>query len=294
MWDTHESAGDVLERAAKIYNANANVATLEQAKAIVKSLELFVKAYQLDVEDRGDDSLESASMMTSNILKYIALCNYKIDNVNRAYCIAKQGLDAVDYAIENSSITGFDRSFYGADTLEELIRIIESSEFDRVEDADRYDEIDPEEIDTERFEELIGGYGNTSGAGAKPSKEQIKGLIDAINKCQELITKVSEETSDFAKGFQIRQSLEVFKFPLYYAWRGYGYGWHTDFCEEGDSLFQFMMFEVEMQGITKDMVTLLNEQSPFTKFERNSAITNGLIDVYTVFLKDLNNGKFKF
>ena len=95
-------------------------------------------------------------MLKPKILMFIALCNYKIDNINRAYCIAKQGLDAVDETIENSVFTGTPRSMYGADTLEEIIRTIENGRYEDVEDEDDYYIIDPEEIDLARFEEIMG------------------------------------------------------------------------------------------------------------------------------------------
>ena len=92
---------------------------------------------------------------------------------------------------------------------------------------------------------------------------------------------------------QINQTLEAFKIPLCFAWQGYKYGWHTDFSEEGDSLFPFMMFEMELKKNTKELIDLLRTQSPFASIERNSAITNSLISIYTTFIKDIDNGTIK-
>ena len=276
----------VMERAVKLYNENANVASISQAQNVIESLKLFVKAYQLDKEEHENPG----SAMKCKILMFIALCNYKIDNINRAYCIAKQGIDAIDEAIDNSVFAGLPRSMYGEDTINELIEAIENNRFDEVTDEDDYYEIDPEEIDTTRFNEIIVGDQNNS---AKPTKQQIKNLIETISHVQEQFVKAAEQFGDSMRGFQIKQSLETFKLPLFFAWRGYKYGWHTDWCEEGDSLFPFMMFEADLKKNTQELIDLLRAQSPFAQIERNSAITNSLITIYTAFINDLDNGTIK-
>lgn len=276
----------VMERAVKLYNDNANVASIAQAKNIIESLKLFVKAYQLDEEEHD----ELGSPMKCKILMFIALCNYKIDNINRAYCIAKQGLDAIDEAIENSVLSGIPRSMYGEDTIKELMDAIETNRYDEVTDEDDYYEIDPEEIDTARFEEIIGHSEEIS---AKPSKQQIKQMIETISHVQEQFVKTAERFGDSMRGFQIKQSLETFKLPLFFAWRGYKYGWHTDWCEEGDSLFPFMMFEANLKKNTQELIDLLRTQSPFAQIERDSMITNTLISIYSTFISDIDNGTIK-
>src|SRR5574344_65378 len=208
------NTGAVMERAVKLYNENSNVSNLSQAKAIIESLKLFVKVYQLDEEEKGD----RVSVLKPKILMFIALCNFKIDNINRAYCIAKQGLDAVDEAIENSVFTGIPRSMYGADTLEELIEVIENNRFDEVEDEDNYYNIAPEEIDISKFEEILS---RPDLSDTKPSKSQIKQLIETISHIQSEFSKIGEQSGDGFRAFQINQTFETFKMPLYFAWQGY-------------------------------------------------------------------------
>lgn len=279
-------ADAIMERAVRLYNNNANVASIAQAKNIIESLKLFVKAYQLDEEEHG----ELGSPLKCKILMFIALCNYKIENINRAYCIAKQGLDAIDEAVENAVFSGVPRSMYGEDTIKELMEAIESNRYDEVTDEDDYYEIDPEEIDTARFEEIVGHSEDIS---AKPTKQQIKLMIEAISHVQEQFVKAAEHLGDSMIGVQIKQSLETFKLPLFFAWRGYKYGWHTDWCEDGDSLLPFMMFEVDLKKNTQELIDLLRTQSPFAQIERNSMITNTLISIYTAFINDLDKGTIK-
>lgn len=280
------NAAAVMERATGIFNDNADVATIQQAKSIIEGLKLFIKAYQLD----RDESEEIVSPMKCKLLMFIAWCNYKIGNLNRAYCIAKQGLDAVDEAMSNSVIVGLPRSTFGADNLEHLIDTIESNYINEIKDGHDYYKINPEEIDTSFFDDFAG----ESEKGAhKPSKELIKNMIEAISQVQDEFDKAAEHFGDPMRGLQIRENLETFKMPLFFAWRGYKYGWHTDWCEEGDSLFPFMMFEADLKKNTKELLNLLKTQSPFAQIERNSMITNSLISIYTAFINDLDNGTIK-
>jgi len=279
------NADAIMERAVNLYNNNANVTSLEQAKAIIESLKLFVKAYQLDEKEHEEE--ERTSALKPKILMFIALCNYKIDNINRAYCIAKQGLDAVDKAIEDSCFTGIPRTMYGADTLQAIIDIIEKDRFDEVKDEDLYYNIDPEQIDTRIFDKIIS---QSKEKPTKPTKQEIKVMIDTISHIQSEFSKIGEKTGDGLQAFKLNQTFETFKMPLYYAWQGYDYGWHTDFCKEGDSLFPFMMFEMDIKNKTQQLIDILKDQSPFSQIERKSAITNSLISIYSRFIKDLDKG----
>lgn len=128
----------------------------------------------------------------------------------------------------------------------------------------------------------------------RPTKEIIKTMIETISHIQDQFDKVAEQMGDPLRGVQMRHGLEQFKFPLFYAWQGYKYGWHTDWCKEGDSLFPFMMFEIDMVKNTQDLLGMLQSESPFVGIERNSAITNALIAIYTAFINDIKNKTIKF
>ena len=110
---------------------------------------------------------------------------------------------------------------------------------------------------------------------------------------EEISDEVAEQLGDEIRGFQIRHNLETFKLPLFFAWQAYKYGWHTDWCEEGDSLFPFMMFEIDLKKNIKKLIDQLQSESPFAQIERNSAITNTLISIYTAFINDIDDGTIK-
>ena len=87
--------------------------------------------------------------------------------------------------------------------------------------------------------------------------------------------------------------LEAFKNVLFFAWEKYKYGWHSDFWEEGDSMIDYMMFEVNAENIISDLIIVLKTKSPFELLEKDGAITNGLLSVYQSLQVDLQQGKIK-
>ena len=127
----------------------------------------------------------------------------------------------------------------------------------------------------------------------KPKETEIKSLIEAINRIQKMNEDFADKSDDSElslRVFQFNQALEMYKDPLLMAWQLYHYGWHTDFWEEGHSMFEYMMFEAQAKNIIGDLIKSLQENSPFAQFEKCSLITNGLLHVYRHMLtQDLRN-----
>ena len=118
---------------------------------------------------------------------------------------------------------------------------------------------------------------------SKPTREEIKGLIEAIRELQNGLSIYSDklQDGDFAiRAFQINKLFEVYKCPLLMAWQTYKFGWHSDFGEEGDTMVDYMLFEVNAKEILSKLIYTLETESPFIAFENNSAITNKLLKVY--------------
>ena len=118
---------------------------------------------------------------------------------------------------------------------------------------------------------------------SKPTETEIKRLIEAISTIQEQHSKFADNSDDsdiVMRVFQFNQFLEMYKNPLLMAWQIYKYGWHSDFWEEGHSMFDYMLFETQAREITGELIKTLEENSPFAQFERCSLITNGLLHVY--------------
>lgn len=221
---------------------------------------------------------------------YIALCNYKINNIDRAYKIAQKALDAINEAISDSPLIGIPRSYYGEETINNLISVIENKYSNSINRDSNYYEIDENIIDTTFLDKL--STSNNSRVN-DISKEFIKALIDAISKIQNEFTKIGKRNGDSALAIKNNQMLEMYKIALYFAWEKYNYGCHSDFWKEGDSMFEYMMFEMQPAEIINDLIISLKESSPFRMIERNGLITNGLITIYEDLIKKLHSGKIQ-
>lgn len=222
---------------------------------------------------------------------YIALCNYKINNIDRAYKIAQKALDAINEAISDSPLIGIPRSYYGEETINNLISVIENKYSNSINRDSNYYEIDENIIDTTFLDKL--STSNNSRVN-DISKEFIKALIDAISKIQNEFTKIGKRNGDSALAIKNNQMLEMYKIALYFAWEKYNYGCHSDFWKEGDSMFEYMMFEMQPAEIINDLIISLKESSPFRMIERNGLITNGLITIYEDLIKNCIREKFKY
>ena len=84
----------LLDWGVDLYNANSDVKTPENIKAIIEAFKLFVEAYKLErgrmadekeeFDDEDNDEEEnddSFSFALPVILKFIALCNYKLNTI---------------------------------------------------------------------------------------------------------------------------------------------------------------------------------------------------------------------
>ena len=269
----------VMERAIKLYNDNANGSTILQVKAIIESLKLFVKVYQLIYEHEKE---YRSSMLKPKILMYIALCNYKIDNINRAYCIAKQGLDAVDEAIDNSAFTNVPRSMYGADTLEEIIRTIENVRYDDVEDEENYYIVDPEEIDLARFEDIMGKESYDAS-----SRQFIHSVIKAYDYLRTNLMGAFLQGNQ--KAIQIVMMLQDFVCPVFYAWEYFGYGKMSDIWKEDLAVEVFERFKSSdiLKETRKAYNSISNGFFPFHAIDQDGGLCESTKLVLEVLIERL-------
>lgn len=277
------SLAPLMERAVKLYNTNSNVHNLEQARSIVEALKLFVKCNELDLQDHKGN----VSAYRPKILMFIALCNYKINNIDRAYKIAHKALHAIDDAISDSPIAGIPRSVYGEETINNLISVIEQKYIDLIDRDSNYNEIDENAIDTTFIDKL------SSNMSQNISKELIKTLIDTISNIQDEFSKIGKIAGSSTIVFENNQILEIYKVVLYFAWEKYNYGWHSDFWDEGDSTLEYTMFEIQPTAIINDLIKSLKKSSPFRMIERNGMITNELIVIYEDLIRKINSGKIQ-
>ena len=134
----------------------------------------------------------------------------------------------------------------------------------------------------EEIFQLLSGPKKVTDPG-KPTDKEIKYLIESISRIQDSLFDYDDKQggSDIVLlAFQYNKMLEMYKLPLLGAWQIYQYGWHSDFWKEGDSMFEYMTFQIRAAEMLPQLILSLEKESPFANFERNSIITNGLLHVY--------------
>ena len=269
----------LMEKAIILYNNNADANSIKKTEAVSEALKLFVEACNLE-RDAVEDGDKDYSIWMPKILLYIALCNYKLDNINSAYYIAKKALAEIDTVEEHSIISGISREIYGESTIKELISIIENDHWDDVDEGMDVDDVDETEVDLDNFYNLKRKIERESNAVGNPEAQRIIQLVEVVSKVQSQFWEACSHTGVNTQKFQLHELFNVIKNALYYSWEKLGCGHHSDFWEEGDSMFNYMMFEMGPEERIKAIINMLEESSPFALVERNSAITNGLLSVF--------------
>lgn len=210
-------ADAVMERGINLHNEvqMSEVCTIQGGEKTIESLKLLIKALELD-EEESEMNGRGTSMLKPKILEFIASCNYRLGNFNTAYCVAKQGLEAIDEAIEDSVFTGIPRSMYGAEGIENIINLIENAYYDQVEDEDDIWAVDPKEIITDTFDRFVNEQRQPQSKNVL-SKQSIEQMVEIIHKVQKMFNDYGNKSGN-TQMFMIANGLEMFLNPLYYAW----------------------------------------------------------------------------
>ena len=83
-----------MEQAVQLYNNNCNVSNISQLENIMLALKKFITINE-SIADREEAILP-------RVYSFIALCNYKMDNHDRAYWCAKKSVELGEELMTNS------------------------------------------------------------------------------------------------------------------------------------------------------------------------------------------------
>ena len=118
---------------------------------------------------------------------------------------------------------------------------------------------------------------------SKPTRDEVLHLIKSIQQIKASYWEYYNTMQGRINPLEIMQITSIFETflnTLYLAWEIYHYGHHSDFWKEGDSMFEFMMFQSQAKNTIEDFVTKLQDHSPFQMANNGDEITKGLIKVY--------------
>jgi len=277
-----ENVDDLLEQGCALFDKGFYLKDKEDIQSMVKSFELFVEANKLI------DSIEEYSILKPKVLGFIALCNFKMGNMDSAYKIARKGKLLVLEVLNNCPFTGFSGAQIGEKKLDELIYNIEHKYFNQVDKENLDAPINENIINLKNVKSIL----DDSLPSIIPKKE-LKMIIELISKYQKNYSEIEGDQAEEMNAFEIIEGLDMYKNPLLFAWEKYKYGWHSDFWEEGESMFEYMDFEMNINEILQILVSSLKNDSPFKMVDEDFNLTQSLLRIYTSLQEMLRNGEIK-
>lgn len=275
----------LLDWGVDLYNANSDVKTPENIKAIIEAFKLFVEAYKLErdrmadekkgFDDEDNDEEEnddSFSFALPVILKFIALCNYKLNNMTQAGKVAERGLEELEKAQDNSFIS-FDPNSLGKSTMEEIIDLVQKEgQYEPLdEDDDTFDEM---EMNFDYAEGMLLFLENDDSRAEEISADNFRSLIKRINFSGDVLWKSMKGSDSKITLFQI---LDTTRDTLYFCWEKLGFGHHSDFWKEGDSMMSYMFLELDPEKYVRNLLNFYTQSSPFRSLDRKDIIRRGIV-----------------
>ena len=275
----------LLDWGVDLYNANSDVKTPENIKAIIEAFKLFVEAYKLErgrmadekeeFDDEDNDEEEnddSFSFALPVILKFIALCNYKLNNMTQAGKVAERGLEELEKAQDNSFIS-FDPNSLGKNTMEEIIDLVQKA--GQYEPLDEYDDtFDETEMNFDYAEGMLLFLEDDDSRAEEISADNFRSLIKRINFSGDMLWKSLKGSDSTITLFQI---LDATRDTLYYCWEKLGFGHHSDFWKEGDSMMSYMFLELDPRKYVQNLLNFYMQSSPFRSLDRKDIIRKGIV-----------------
>ena len=275
----------LLDWGVDLYNANSDVKTPENIKAIIEAFKLFVEAYKLEKDRMADEKKgfddedndeeendDSFSFALPVILKFIALCNYKLNNMTQAGKVAELGLEELEKAQDNSFIS-FDPNSLGKNTLEEIIDLVQKEgQYEPLDDDD--DTFDETEMNFDYAEGMLLFLENDDSRAEEISADNFRSLIKRINFSGDVLWKSMKGSDSKITLFQI---LDTTRDTLYYCWEKLGFGHHSDFWKEGDSMMSYMFLELDPEKYVRNLMDFYTQSSPFRSLDRKDIIRKGIV-----------------
>ena len=272
----------LLDWGVDLYNANSDVETPENIRAIIEAFKVFVEAYKLERDRMADekeefydddsDEEENEDDSFSFILKFIALCNYKLNNLTQAGKVAERGLEELEKAQEYSRIT-FDPNNLGKNTLDEIIDLVQKE--GQYEPLDEYDDsFDETEMNLDYAEGMLLFLEDDGSKAEEISADNFRSLIKRINFSGDVLWRSMKGSDSTINLFQI---LDTTRNTLYYCWEKLGFGHHSDFWRDGDSTMSYMFIELGPKKYVQNLLNFYTQSSPFRSIDRKDIIRRGVV-----------------
>lgn len=247
----------ITERAEDLFNTITLPNSLEGKKVIVECLKLFVDALRLERKEmqKNDDDY---SFLAVKLLALISLSNLHLGNLNTAYHLARKGLDEYSYAREHSPLQWEGPiDICRESTMQEIVGCLEQDRCDDVDYDMDYEQLDELEVDLTYYKYLCNLRAVEYNFNAGNDKDAIEKLIDLVRAMRHQKTQYFSKQRDIHHMAAAMGAYNMLENALLFCWEGLGYGAHWDFWEEGESMFEYMMFSMEPRENLQKIVSAL-------------------------------------
>jgi len=103
--------------------------------------------------------------------------------------------------------------------------------------------------------------------------------------------EIGEAMNDMILARQNNNALELYRNALIFVWEFYGYGTHNDFKTSEDNSVSYMVFELDACHNLKELIDILQRNSPFKINEGYAEITSLLVSIFQEVLKRMDEKK---
>lgn len=267
----------VMERAVRLYNENSESKEESGIRLVIESLKLFVIVYKMLLNEQQQTG--SLPPLMTKVIMFLSLGNLTIANFDKAYKLAKLGLDYIEMVQKNSMLVGFSDDFFGADKMREVIEYIEDNLDDTMYSSEGYKDVDPCIIDTDIIERYFSGSLNDV-----LSKDFIHKISSRIDNDIEWINNYAR-SKGITKMVPLAKIFMAFRVPLAYYWEYAGYGSPRDLNLTPDELLSLLSYVKDPITPIKMATKSLQDENPLGVVDKD--ICSLLIPIYKAIVDKL-------
>jgi hypothetical protein len=268
-------AEEHLKEGIRLYDDGYYLKGSKDIRSIVEALGQFIET---------NKQLDEKSPLKPKSLCYIALCNYKIGNLNSAYRIALKAKNSIAPAIDGVPVIGLTGAMLGEDRIDDLIKTIRDQFPEAISETSSV--LNENKIDIKNVAEHL------EIEVTRPSKPELEDIIELFKKTQKSIEEYGNSVNEGQRSLDLIQMLEVFETPLLFAWEKFGYGYHSDFWTDGANMFVYMGFEMNPTEQLQKTIIAWEENPPKSFFgPRGEMISSRVGEIYHLLAGDLEQNE---
>ena len=275
-------ADELMKAAVKHFELYSDATTPKKIKGVGESLKLFVGVYQMLIEQTYDEG--RTHMLLPKVYFFIALCNFKLCNINQAYAVAQEGLIKVDEVIRESLFANLSPDLIGGEDLKELVSNIEKA-YPGVKTNYNSNSVNPCIIDTSIVEYV---EKNNPDKFWKLTIEDIEKVHDRLCFLQTSLLKLFEKTNN-KKVIDAKNNIDIFKYPLYVAWELFDSNFYLKVNQQDIDSQNYQNFKNDTKSGILELILELEKDSLFQKILKNDNVTDRLISIYKYILQEIES-----